>query len=114
MNLAERKKVKYNILLISTLFFIVGCTNKIHPAFYDVVLSNNDLVTETNTALISSIQQDIQTNTYSDQQKQDALNLINRLQFIIHQSDAMKKYVKQNADQETISELLKLRWKKEN
>lgn len=105
--------MKCKILLIS-LLFITGCANKIHPAFYDVVVSHDELVTETNHALIVSIQQDLQTNQYNEQQRKDALILIDRLQFIINQSDVMKKYIKQNADQETISELLRLRWKKEN
>lgn len=98
------------LLVVCSLIFLVGCSQKINPAFYDVVISHQEITTETNEAIINSILDDLKNNSY-EQDKIDSANiLIDRLQFIIKQSQIMSKYVKNESDSNTISELIKLRW----
>ena len=98
------------IIALLSCVFLFGCANKVNPAFYDVVISHNQLTTETNNAIIKSIQEDLSTNNYNQEQESSARNLIERLDFIIKQSEVMSDYIKNQSDSDTISKLIQLRW----
>lgn len=104
------KKVFLICVLTSLL---IGCSQRIHPAFYDVVQDHRQLLQETNDAVIGSIQAELESarDRLSDEQIKSIENLIERLEFLKAQGVVIEQYVEDEyVDEDLIAELLRYRW----
>lgn len=101
-------------VLILTFLFLSGCVKKGQMEFFDLVKNHKELTAETNTAVISSITDELNSMPdLSENDKKSVLVLIDRLQFSIKQSEVIYNYVLQNdVDSKLISELIRSKWKK--
>ncbi len=87
----------------------LGCT-RFSPEFVTVVDDHRQLTTETNTTLIQSIQEEI--NSTSNAEKSEALeDLKERLEIISKQSEVIDKFVQDNLTPEQLAVLLSAKWK---
>jgi hypothetical protein len=96
-----------------TCFLLVGCSPKIHPAFYDVVRNHRVLLDETNDAVIASIRAELDEarDRLTADQIQSIENLIERLEFLKSQGVVIERYVETKyVDEDLISELIRHRW----
>jgi len=93
------------------LFLCVGCEKKGRIEFINVVQDHNELIAETNDALIVSIRDDMQGITDPDARK-GAEELIERLETLKDQGKIINEYVfTEIPDQELLARLLKSKWK---
>lgn len=102
------------VLVVCVLAFaLVGCTQRIHPAFYDVVKDHRALLDETNDAVIDSIRAELDENRnrLSPEQIESIEHLILRLEFLKQQGVVIEQYVESEyVDADLISELIRHRW----
>lgn len=99
--------------LIVSLLFCVGCQQQNgRAAFLSVLQDHAKLTTETNKAVLNTLNEEYQKakDVMPSDRRAGIEDLMLRLDYISKQSEAIKKYSFQNATERDISELLKLRW----
>lgn len=107
--------MKMNVFIVCFLFFC-GCSKPGRLEFVEMVRNHRDITKETNSAVVLSIQDELNSRTdLNAEQRQSIQDLIDRLILIERQSDLIFEYENNTiVDQNLISELIRSKWKKEN
>lgn len=106
--------MKIKTLLISFCFLLAGCNKNGQVEFIDLTLDHKNLTTETNSAVIASIEDDLRSRPdLSPEDIKSVQGLINRLKLITKQSEVIYQYLSVNeVNNEIMSQLIQNRSKK--
>lgn len=104
---------KFLVLVMFLMVPVLGCAKDGRTEFVTVVQDHRELTTETNEALIRSIEDEMR-QVRNDPAAMEALrDLIDRLRMIKRQSDVIDEYVKATlVDEELIAEMIRNRWRR--
>jgi len=107
--------LKQLMIMCLSLCLIVGCNSTGKLEFVQVVQDHCELTTETNTAVIATIQDEIaeldSQGALTDDAREGIEDLIARLQLGIIQAEVIEEYVNANeVNEDLLTRLLRARW----
>ena len=89
---------------------LMGCVSNFSPEFVVVAQDHRQLTMETNSALVYSIEEELDETT--DPAEREALaDLIERLVIINAQAEAIDKFVKEDLTSEQLAMFLRAKWR---